>query len=340
MAIPDGEYIQGGEKAGEKVLTWLHKKCPLDNEDTEQGFVVRLKQIVSATSDSYRAIDHWDLDFGDSHEDLVGLIIEKAEEDAENHRGKVRYAVMVDGKEMVVKFTLTVPKTKDEDGSDYDDWEDEYDPTAPGVVRMSLKHSEVSFKEMNKNNSRYVASLERQLEKRDQRIADLEEREHRVAKTVANLHDAQHIRDYEWKKLEKEDERRDKTVEMFTSIGKAVAPVLTTKLMGGGQAAAAEMMNRTPVETIIEGFFESLTDEQKMKIGSMLNPAQQYSLQQVVTYMAERRQKEEEMKKEAPSPTNPFGAGSSPFSPPNGSVSSPPNAGPKSTHSPFTNIKL
>lgn len=331
MSIRDAEYMQGLTEAEPKILKFLLQKCPLDDADTEQSFTIRLKKVLGVGN--YEFIDDWDLDFGDNHEDVIKDILDKVEADAENHKGKVKYAISVDGKDAVCKFTITVPKAIDDDGDDYDDFEDEYEPSKKGIIGHLLKHESIKEKQSNKQTKEIIEFYKEELRSKNQRIRELEARENQVSKTIADLHDASHIRAYEWKKLEKEDERKDKTVDMLMSWSKVIAPVVTTKLMGGGIQMASEMINRSPGEAMLESLFESFTDQQKAQFYAMLKAEQQYTVSQILQYFMDRKQKEEEMKKAGPQ--NPF-VGANGASPP------PSNGGPasSSTHTPFSNIKL
>lgn len=289
MTTKDGKIVEGGQEAHFKVLAFLEdiKKSP----DTEGDFVV---QLVQLSKSGEMNVAEFEYDYQEPLDKFVDEIIEEATEDAFNYGGKTKYAVRVEGKKKRCGFALVVPEMgDDEEDSDIEDFDDL--PNRKGIMTQQMRHNEVFLKQMLSTHKREAESL-RQVIK--EQAAEL--KQHRAnwfeqQKVTSELMDMSFARRMEIAKLESSEKRKDKVADVLMQAG----PMVVSKLLGGGQQAAVEMMGaRSPMEQMLEALFKSLQPEQLQKLSEVLDPMQLATLGEMHRFFLERQEKEEELRQQ------------------------------------------
>jgi hypothetical protein len=291
----DARIIEGGEEARVKLTAALRKF--VEGPDTDGDIEITLYQAAKMGE---MAIREFIYDFDGGLDELVKEIINEAEDDAESHRGKVKYAVRVKGRPFRTIFTLHVPTVE---SLDDDDDVDEL-PNRRGLIAQQMKHNEIFAKEMlagSRTDRTFMYNMIRDLQQENQQ---LKKQWFEGQAIIENLRNMQFARDLELQKLQKSEERKDKVATMLMQTG----PMLASRLLGGGTQAAVQAEeagapagNRTPLEAMLEGLFSSLEQkpEKLQQIANLLDPVELANLAEIHRYIAERREKEEELKQSA-----------------------------------------
>lgn len=316
----EARIIEGGEAARIKLRAKLVKIFSgADAPDSE--VTLSLVQVAKMGEMQIHDFPYED----GSIEELVKEIVDEAEEDAVQHaRGKVKYAVRI--KELGLReiFTLNIPAI-DDDEDDYEDLDEL--PNRRGLIQQQMRHNEVILKEavsVGKSDRSMLYNMIRDLQAEN---ALLKRQWFEGQAIIENLRNMQFARDLEIEKLRKSEQRKDQVAGMLLQTG----PVLAANLLGGGagqakQTSNEQLGNRTPLEAMVEALISSL--EQKpgklQQIASLLDQGEMINLGSIHRYVAERREKEEEMKKQAqPKPTNGY-TSTGPYTPYNGAPSASP----------------
>jgi hypothetical protein len=289
----DAQMIEGGHDARVK-LKGVFERLLSGADASSEPIEVTLYQVAKSGELS---INNMSYDFDGSIDEFIKEIVDEAENDAIEHRGKVKYAVRVKGKQLRSVFVLKIPDIEDDD----DDFEDLDElPNRRGLIQQQMRHTEVFAKEMiasTKNDRTFMYNMIRDLQQENQA---LKRQWFEGQAIIENLRNMQFARDMEVEKIRKAENRKDQMagglLQMAGQIG--------TKLLGGGAAQAEQtplerLGQRTPLEGMVEQLFASLEQKQGTleKIAQVLDPAELANLAGIHQYIAERREKEEEMKR-------------------------------------------
>lgn len=275
--IPDAETVDGLGVAREILEKFFEKNLRSAESDEAE-----LKLFQKTRSGGEQEIDSFTFIAGDTDPDaMISEILDKAETDAERWRGKTRYSVRIDGRTKVCTFHLIVPIL---DGDGIDDYgEPEEFANGAGIIGQAMRHAEVFAREMmvstragRDDNFRHVEALRQDNERLRKEIKtnqDLREK----------LISMEFARNLELRKLEAEEERKDKILAV---LGQAV-PMLATKLLGPG---AMPSLAPSPIETMLEGLFESMKQEQLIELAGHMSPEQQQRLMEIHQALLQRRE--------------------------------------------------
>lgn len=282
--IQDARHFLGVEEAKGKVLGWLEKVA--SSLETEGELKVTLSQVAKAGSDD---VGQEIYDYATPLDKFVDDILDMACEDAkEIGRGKIKYSVEVAGIKGRICFAITVPEI-DIDG-DFEDLEEL--PNRKGLITQQMRHTEAImktavsvFREMNDMTKSMMRD-------KDHRIEKLERGQVETIKAFEELISMRHVRDMEFKKIEKEQHRRDQVAHVIVQG----LPLLASKFLGGGTREAVENFGgRTPLESMLESLVMTFDQGQLMKLAQsdLLSPDQKANLMEMIKYVMERQQAEE-----------------------------------------------
>jgi hypothetical protein len=306
MSSLNAKSVEGAEDATDKLIPWLKKYVA--DPDVEEGFKIVLCRDAKAGE---MEIGSFTFALGQSEDEVVGEIIDDAEEDALRYLGKIKYSVKIPGRKAKVIFALRVNSDID-DSSSFEEFDEEL-PNARGIVGQTMRHSEVFAKEMVKaatGDRNMTQEMIREL--RDENI-QLKRQWFEGQKLIEELRSLQFQRDMEIEKFRRTEHMKEEGLKLLKLLG----PNLVNKFLGGGAAAAAEMGGRSPAELMVQGLLESLDDDQKKKMLEILNPLQVSTLMELHQYGEERKAKEAEMQAQAQAAVGPhFRGGQAPSPPP------------------------
>lgn len=273
----EANAIEGIDAAGEKLLEWLTDI--LKSADTKEALDFKLCRNTKGGQIKVEGYD-WDLG-GETPEQMCELILDDADEETREYSGKVHFRVetVVNHVTKRCGFVLQVIKELDEDGDPSDDIGEM--PNARGLLAQQMRHHEVLTREVitiargtREDDRRALREEREQNEVLRGRIADYERQFQEMKETKLKY-------DIMVDEYQRDQERKDDLVKGL----KLVLPLAANKLLGGGAAGAdvaAKIAGTTPADAQMDGFFESLTDEQKQAILATLNPVQQAALFEVI----------------------------------------------------------
>lgn len=318
MPIRDAHTIQGADAAREKILPWLQGL--LKSPDIEDGFKVTLLQ---AARGSEVPVNSWTLDLADDLDEFVDNILEAAEQDVDEWRGKIKYSVraFLGGKTSREVFYLKVPKTEEEE--DEDPFESDFDEqsTKKGHLGQMMKHTEVMAKEMVKSSNMGRDFIHNMLEESMAECRALRAQLHEQAALLEDVRNMQFQRNMELQKLEREDRRREETVGMLKQTIPLVASYLLPgglppgMMSGGPPSDAGPAASQGPARSqepqrdpnggisveeklhsiaarqslLLDGFIPSLSKETIMGIIPLLTDMQRASLHQLHSLVLEKQ---------------------------------------------------
>lgn len=244
--IEDGAMIEGVGEASQKVKAFLLKYK--DSTENEGTLVVELYQAAVGQEEIVETFEH---EQGDSIDKLVDEIIEAATEDADGlvTGGKVKYTVKIEGLRGRVAFSLKVVAGEDEDIEDVEDL-----PNKKGLITQQMRHNEKVMKVAMGFAEKFGNILQKSLHDKDQRIADLEKVHLEGVRTYAELARAKSAEDMEFRKLEREEARKDQAIGILAQGAPMLMSMVASK-MGGPQGP-------TPLEAALTNFMSSISNEQ------------------------------------------------------------------------------
>jgi hypothetical protein len=289
----EARIIEGGEEARQKLLGRLKKIFSGADAPSEEVEIT----LVQVAKMGEMAIHEFPYDGDGSLEDLVGEIIDEAEDDAAQHaRGKVKYAMRIKSLGERTVFTLNIPSLDDDD-DDYEDIDEL--PNRRGLIQQQMRHTEVLLKEAVSGGKADRSMLYGMIRDLQAENALLKKQWFEGQAIIENLRNMQFARDLEIEKLRKSEARKDQVAGMLLQTG----PVLAAKLLGGGSGQADstptdQLGQRTPLEQMVEAFFMSLEQNPTalQKIAEGLDQGQLINLSNIHRYIAERREREAQIK--------------------------------------------
>lgn len=307
--IDDGRYLEGAEKAEDRLLVWLNKFAT--DEDIEEGFKIGLYRDYKG-GELDVGIYQYSIGGGETVEEIVSQIMEDATESAFKYRGRTNYIVKIQGKpKHKLTFPLRVPTEFEGGLSSFDDFDEEM-PTAKGIVGQTMRHSEVFAKEMVKSATGNQNMLQDII--RDQRDEIMRLRQHQIEsiKVFEELNSMKWARDMEIKEREDGNRMKEEGLKVLKQVGDVVA----MKFLGPGvmQGPDGHPTQPTPFEKLVENFFSSLQSkpEKMQRIAEVLEPMDLYTISEIAKAIEERKKREKEMEDAAtqanrPSPPSPGG---------------------------------
>lgn len=276
---------EGGTEARRKVLEFLTKVA--EGMETEGEIKVVLHQVAKGGE---QAIAEDVYDFADPLEQFASELIDEAEKDAMDiGRGKIKYSLRVAGKNARCTFALTVPENEDSDLDDIDEV-----PNRKGIISQQMRHTEAAWGTTRAVVKDAQELLHRTIRDQAARIQVLERQALENVKLYEDLFNMKFARDLELAKLQKSEMRKDQVGHVLMQG----LPIVMAKLLGGGQKAAVEMMgSKTPLEQMLEAFLGTFNREQleKIMVSGVLSPPQIAAFGEILTYVMDRHEKEQEM---------------------------------------------
>lgn len=244
----NGTIIEGVTEATQKVKTFLAKYK--DSTENEGVLIVELYQAAVGQEE---IVETFELEQGESLDKLVDEILEAAVEDADGlvTGGKVKYTVKVEGLRGRVAFSLKVVAGEDDDIEDVEDL-----PNKKGLITQQMRHNEKLMKTSMGIMEKFGNILQKALHDKDQRISDLERVHLDGIKTFAELAQAKHVQDMEFRKLEREETRKDQAIGVLAQGAPMLMHMVASKLGG------TPPQGPTPLEQALTHFMNSITGEQ------------------------------------------------------------------------------
>jgi len=247
LDVEDATIIEGINEASQKVKAFLLKYK--DSTENEGTLVVELYQASVGQED---IVESFEFEQGDSLDKLVGEILEAAQEDADGlvTGGKVKYTVKIEGLRGRVTFSLKIVAGDDEDIDDIEDL-----PNKKGLITQQMRHNEKLMKTSMGIMEKFGNILQKAISDKDQRIADLEKVHLDGVKTFAEIANAKHAQDMEFRKLEREEGRKDQAIGALVQGAPMLMSMVASK-MGG------KPMGPTPLEMALTNFMNSIRGDQ------------------------------------------------------------------------------
>lgn len=282
--VEEALVIEGEGEARQKVKAFIEKAA--GSLEAEGELKITLSQAAKTGS---MAVYETVYAFDETIEDLVAELVDKACEDAEHiGRGRIKYTVEVDGVKGRVTFSLKIPEREGEDEDDIDEV-----PNKRGLISQQMRHNETLVKVAvgaSKETNEMLRSMLRDEQARTQR---LEAKYMETMKAYEELLSMRQVRDIELRKVESQERRKDQVGHVLMQG----LPILASKLLGGGQKQAVEMMGaKTPLEQMLEGFLMTMNHDQLAKIASseLFTPIQKAGLMEIISFVLERQAAEQE----------------------------------------------
>lgn len=232
----DAVSVEGGDAAEDKVTEYLKKKA--DSLENEGELRIKLFQKVR---EGERPIEDFVYDFSGPVATLAEEIVECAEDQAIELRGKVSFGLSIDGISARCQFYLKAPRLDDDPERDAEDFEE--GPSKVGILGQLMRHQEVSFKEALGAQKGATTILMKQIEHLTTENIMLKKQHFDSMKLVEELRNMSFARDLEVERMKREEARKDKAV---AGLGQAL-PILAHKFLGpGAPQAMAAMAGNMP----------------------------------------------------------------------------------------------
>lgn len=244
----NGTIVEGVSEANQKVKNFLAKYR--DSMENEGSLVVELYQAAVGQED---IVETFEYEQGATLDGLVSDIVDSAVEDADGlvTGGKVKYTVKVEGLRGRVAFTLKVVAGEDEDIDDIEDL-----PNKKGLITQQMRHNEKLMKTSMGIMEKFGNILQKALHDKDQRISDLERVHLDGIKTFAELAQAKHVQDMEFRRLEREESRKDQAVGVLAQGAPMLMHMVASKFGG------PPPQGPSPLEAALTQFMNSITVDQ------------------------------------------------------------------------------
>lgn len=230
--VREPAYCEGGPEARADVREFLKRyQKSLENEAVME---VRLHE--SSKGQPGDMVEQYEVGFDeDDLENVVRKIVVDAEMNALVLRGRVKYAVKIEGYGPTLTFGLEAIKPGDsdlgDDEEDADDLDDLERPDKKGLLGQAMRHAEHSSKDA-RMASRLVREVARDTrsENRELRmeIAELRGQLRRMYRTEQELHNLDYLRRRDERREIKSDERREKLI----ATAAPMLPAIGAKLLG------------------------------------------------------------------------------------------------------------
>lgn len=276
--VENGTIIEGVSEAAQKVKAFLAKYK--DSTENEGTLVVELYQAAVGQEE---IVETFEYEQGESLDKLVDEILEAAVEDADGlvTGGKVKYTVKVEGLRGRVAFSLKVVAGEDEDIEDVEDL-----PNKKGLITQQMRHNEKLMKTSMGIMEKFGNILQKALHDKDQRIADLERVHLDGIKTFAELAQAKHVQDMEFRRLEREESRKDQAVGVLAQGAPMLMHMVANRLGG------APPQGPSPLEQALTQFMNSISGEQIQALiaSNIFNQGQLMGLLEMAKAIEEKQQ--------------------------------------------------
>jgi len=245
--IEDATIIEGISEAKQKVKAFLLKYK--DSTENEGTLVVELYQ---ASVGGEEIVETFEFEQGDSLDKLVEEVLDAAQEDADGlvTGGKVKYSVKIEGLRGRVAFSLKVVAGEDEDIEDVEDL-----PNKKGLITQQMRHNEKLMKTSMGIMEKFGNILQKALSDKDQRIADLEKVHLDGIRMFSEVAQAKHVQDMEFRKLEREEGRKDQAIGALVQGAPMLMSMVASKM-------GAKPTGPTPLEMALTNFMNSIRGDQ------------------------------------------------------------------------------
>lgn len=276
--VENGTIIEGIAEASQKVKAFLSKYK--DSTENEGTLVIELYQAAVGQEE---IVETFEYEQGESLDKLVDEVLEAAVEDADGlvTGGKVKYTVKVEGLRGRVAFSLKVVAGEDEDIEDVEDL-----PNKKGLITQQMRHNEKLMKTSMGIMEKFGNILQKALHDKDQRIADLERVHLDGIKTFAELTQAKHVQDMEYRKLEREESRKDQAIGVLAQGAPMLMHMVASKLGG------SPPQGPSPLEQALVQFMNSISGEQIQQLiaSNIFNQGQLMGLLEMAKAIEEKQQ--------------------------------------------------
>lgn len=247
LDVEDATIIEGISEAKQKVKAFLLKYK--DSTENEGTLVVELYQ---ASVGGEEIVETFEFEQGDSLDKLVEEVLDAAQEDADGlvTGGKVKYSVKIEGLRGRVAFSLKVVAGEDEDIEDVEDL-----PNKKGLITQQMRHNEKLMKTSMGIMEKFGNILQKALSDKDQRIADLEKVHLDGIRMFSEVAQAKHVQDMEFRKLEREEGRKDQAIGALVQGAPMLMSMVASKM-------GAKPTGPTPLEMALTNFMNSIRGDQ------------------------------------------------------------------------------
>lgn len=328
--ISDAEYVEGKEKAAEIIDRWIRPR--LEKSEQDELLVQLFQKSRGSGEVPVESFEHFVNQT--TVEETIERIVDAADSDARKFgQGKTNFIVRIDGQKQGIGFSLEMPYAAESKGKiDRYGQPEEY-ANEGGLVSQAMRFAETfanttleavrDSREDLKEQFRLIASENKQLLGENKKLrGEL----NNVYALREKLLDMTFEREHQRKKLEREEERKDKVIDL---AGKVFGPIVAMKLLGpggatlvqnllsgggtpgapGGMPGAPDGSAPDPVpppgampsphpglpmqnedERLIDKLFATFNQEQLFEIGSRLRPEQVDILMQIHERVVTRQQ--------------------------------------------------
>lgn len=248
LNVENGTIIEGIVEASQKVRAFLAKY-----KDSTENEGVLIIELYQASVGQEEIVETFELEQGESLDKLVDEILEAATEDADGlvTGGKVKYTVKVEGLRGRVAFSLKVVAGEDEDMEDVEDL-----PNKKGLITQQMRHNEKLMKTSMGIMEKFGNILQKALHDKDQRISDLERVHLDGIRMFSEVAQAKHVQDMEFRKLEREETRKDQAIGVLAQGAPMLMHMVASKLGG------SPPQGPSPLEQALTSFMNSIRGEQ------------------------------------------------------------------------------
>lgn len=279
--IPTATTFDGEEKATGGMTAFMNEY--MNGSEIEADVYFVLFHVHAANE---RELGDINLALGEDCKEPAEEFWSMACDDAETRRGKSRYIIRPKGAKKMTRFLFVVDVKSEIDGDDEDfgDWDGE-DSTIKGAFAQQMRHTEKAtgqtiemVKEVRHMRSEEMERLDRQLDRLTKENENLRAREQAVL-------DLQQKRDLEFEAFKKDQERKDKYIE----VAMGLLPVLIQHFMAP---------KANPLEDRIRVLATTLSPQQKQLLLASMTPEQQNAFVDLLS----------SLQNGGGAPTNPFAA--------------------------------
>jgi hypothetical protein len=278
VEVENGTIIEGILEASQKVKTFLAKYK--DSTENEGTLVVELYQ---ASVGQEEIVETFEYEQGESLDKLVDEVLEAAVEDADGlvTGGKVKYTVKVEGLRGRVAFSLKVVAGEDEDLEDVEDL-----PNKKGLITQQMRHNEKLMKTSMGIMEKFGNILQKALHDKDQRISDLEKVHLEGIRMFSEVAQAKHVQDMEFRKLEREETRKDQAIGVLAQGAPMLMHMVASKF--GGNSVP---QGPSPLEQALVQFMNSISGDQIQALiaSNIFNQGQLMGLLEMAKAIEERQ---------------------------------------------------
>lgn len=258
----------------EKIVTWI-RSAKHDTGASAGKLLERMELVHYGASKESTLWAREGLTRESDERELAIAIEDTAQRDANSLGGYQSYGLrgFYEGQKKKAGFPFRFrvqAETSEMEGRDLDS-----EPaTEKGVAKMMMRHTEAAVKMSLGASSSMFGFLERQNERLQQRIEELEKKNSEVLNMYERLMSLQHEREMASIKFTKDEDRKDDLISTLKTIG----PGVVNRISGSEIFPGA----KDPAIIEIQAFMSTLTPDQLPKLASVLKPEQSAALMSLI----------------------------------------------------------